>query len=130
MCLHVHMNVCVCVCARVHTYVCMFTCMLLCVCVCVCVCAHAHNYVCVQTDMFYSLQQQMADLLGVDADQIGLYLNDQRLASSDTPLSTQLHLADIIGSCPSSLLLSCSLDKFFSFFFPVPPNLLAATWVA
>ena len=51
-----------------------------------------------QTEMFYSLQQQMASLLNVDPDLIGLYLNDCRLAAIDTPQSTQLHLADIIGA--------------------------------
>ena len=47
--------------------------------------------------MFYSLQQQMANVLHVDAGQIGLFLNDRHLAASDTPQSTRLHLADIIG---------------------------------
>ncbi|XP_076472958.1 NFATC2-interacting protein-like [Babylonia areolata] len=55
-----------------------------------------HRFSMSKTEMFYSLQTQMATLLGVRGDQIGLYLNDSRLAASDTPLSTRLHLADII----------------------------------
>ena len=59
-------------------------------------CKECFYFLC-QTDMFYSLQQQMANMLHVDADLIGLFLNDRHLAATDTPQSTRLHLADIIG---------------------------------
>ncbi|KAK7088483.1 NFATC2-interacting protein-like [Littorina saxatilis] len=55
-----------------------------------------HRFSMAKTDMFYRLQEQMASLLQVDVDQIGLYLNDCRLAPSDTPSSARLHVADII----------------------------------
>ena len=58
-----------------------------------------------QADQFQQIIKQLADMEGVNEDNILLSLRDENIVPFDTPLAVRLTVADIIGTVQANLKL-------------------------